>query len=243
MRQTLNRGVVAAAAATGILSLCGGAALADTTADGVAKGSPGVVSGNTVQVPVEVPVNACGNTVDVAAGLNPAFGNSCANGGDGGKGRHADERHDSSGTSERGGDGPSRGHAEDTPSGGGYGDEGHGNDEPDDGGYGDGGYGEDDGGYGDDDGGYGYGDTPPTKPPQTPPATPPHTPPPTTPPHTPPPSGHESTPPATPPGGPEQPPSLPETGAEEMWGAAAASVVMITGGVVLYRRGRAASHR
>lgn len=216
--------MVAAAAATGILSLCGGAALADTTADGAAKGSPGAVSGNNVQVPVEVPLNACGNTVDVVAALNPAFGNSCANGSDAGEGR---ERHDSSGTSLPDGDDTSRGHAEDPPSGGGYGDEEYG----------------DDGGYGDDDGGYGYGDTPPTKPPQTPPATPPHTPPATTPPHTPPPGGHESTPPATPPGGPGQPPSLAETGADALYGAAAASAVLITGGVVLYRRGRAAHHR
>ncbi len=235
--------MVAAAAATGILSLCGGAALADTSADGAATGSPGAVSGNNVQVPVEVPVNACGNTVDVAAALNPAFGNSCATEPDGGEGRHTGERHDSSGTSVHEDDDTSRGHAEDTPSGGGYGDEEQGED----------GYGDDeqgDGGYGEDDGGYGYGDIPPTKPPQTPPATPPHTPPPTTPPHTPPPGGHESTPPATPPGGrqtppggPGQPPSLPETGAEAMYGAAAASAVMIAGGVVLYRRGRTASHR
>ncbi|MFF5309492.1 chaplin [Streptomyces massasporeus] len=78
MRQTLSRGMVAAAAATGILSLCGGAALADTAADGVTKDSPGAASGNTVQAPIDVPVNACGNTVDVIAALNPAFGNSCA---------------------------------------------------------------------------------------------------------------------------------------------------------------------
>ncbi|MGW0872671.1 chaplin, partial [Streptomyces sp. NPDC002740] len=80
MRQTLSRGMVAAAAATGILSLCaGGHALADSTADGAAKGSPGVLSGNAVQAPVHVPLNACGNSVDIVAALNPAFGNSCAN--------------------------------------------------------------------------------------------------------------------------------------------------------------------
>ncbi|MEG3628726.1 chaplin [Streptomyces poriticola] len=69
-----------AAAATGVLSLYGGStALADTQADGAAKNSPGVASGNTLQAPVDVPVNACGNTVDVIAALNPAFGNACAN--------------------------------------------------------------------------------------------------------------------------------------------------------------------
>ncbi|MEU6067083.1 chaplin, partial [Streptomyces sp. NPDC047082] len=71
--------MVAAAAATSIVSLCGGVALADTGANGSAKDSPGVASGNTVQVPVHVPVNACGNSVDVVGALNPAFGNACAN--------------------------------------------------------------------------------------------------------------------------------------------------------------------
>ncbi|MGW3267457.1 chaplin family protein [Streptomyces sp. NPDC001056] len=80
MRQTLSKGVVvAAAAATGVLSLYGTAALADSNAQATAKGSPGVLSGNSIQVPVHVPVNVCGNSVDVAALLDPAFGNSCAN--------------------------------------------------------------------------------------------------------------------------------------------------------------------
>jgi hypothetical protein len=38
-----------------------------------------VLSGNTVQAPVDVPVNVCGNTVDVVGVLNPSVGNSCAN--------------------------------------------------------------------------------------------------------------------------------------------------------------------
>ncbi|MER7481055.1 chaplin [Streptomyces sp. NPDC126510] len=79
MRQTLSKGAFAAAAATGILSLYGSPALADSDASGVAKDSPGVLSGNSVQVPVEVPVNLCGNTVNVLAALNTAFGNSCRN--------------------------------------------------------------------------------------------------------------------------------------------------------------------
>ncbi|WP_317443446.1 chaplin family protein [Streptomyces collinus] len=80
MRQTLSKGMVVAAAATGMLSLYGSQALADTGAQGAAQHSAGVLSGNTVQVPVNVPVNVCGNSVDVVAALNPAFGNSCANG-------------------------------------------------------------------------------------------------------------------------------------------------------------------
>ncbi|GHD89669.1 chaplin [Streptomyces naganishii] len=79
MRQTLTRGVFAAAAATSALSLYGSPALADSNADAVANGSPGLLSGNSVQAPVEVPVNVCGNTVDAAAALNPAFGNKCSN--------------------------------------------------------------------------------------------------------------------------------------------------------------------
>ncbi|MEU6402259.1 chaplin [Streptomyces sp. NPDC046985] len=80
MRQTFSRGVFAAFAATSVLSLYGSAAFADSQADGVSSGSPGVLSGNVVQVPLDVPVNACGNTVNVVAVLNPAFGNTCVNG-------------------------------------------------------------------------------------------------------------------------------------------------------------------
>ncbi|KJY22003.1 chaplin, partial [Streptomyces sp. NRRL S-444] len=65
--------VVAAAAATGGLVLAGaGLAHADASAQGAAIGSPGVLSGNVVQVPVHVPVNVCGNTVNVIGLLNPA---------------------------------------------------------------------------------------------------------------------------------------------------------------------------
>ncbi|MEU8758232.1 chaplin ChpH [Streptomyces sp. NPDC048659] len=72
--------VVAAAAATGGLVLAGaGMAVADAGAQGAAIGSPGVLSGNVVQVPVHIPVNLCGNTVSVIGLLNPAFGNTCIN--------------------------------------------------------------------------------------------------------------------------------------------------------------------
>ncbi|MEV7342961.1 chaplin [Streptomyces sp. NPDC093544] len=56
-----------------------GSAFADAGAQGAAVKSPGVLSGNVVQVPVHVPVNVCGNTVDVIGLLNPAFGNTCVN--------------------------------------------------------------------------------------------------------------------------------------------------------------------
>ncbi|MBX7549089.1 chaplin [Streptomyces sp. NPDC004232] len=61
-------GLVAAGA--GLASAHGG-----SQASGEAQGSPGVVSGNVVQVPVHIPVNAVGNSVSVIGALNPAFGN------------------------------------------------------------------------------------------------------------------------------------------------------------------------
>ncbi|MDX2598573.1 chaplin [Streptomyces caniscabiei] len=56
-----------------------GLASADAGAEAKAVGSPGVLSGNVVQVPVNVPINLCGNTIDVIGLLNPAFGNVCVN--------------------------------------------------------------------------------------------------------------------------------------------------------------------
>ncbi|MZD09051.1 DUF320 domain-containing protein [Streptomyces sp. SID5785] len=75
----------AVALGTGAVVLSGaGLAMADAGAEGLAAGSPGVLSGNLVQVPVHIPVNACGNTVDVIGVLNPAFGNTCVNNSGGG---------------------------------------------------------------------------------------------------------------------------------------------------------------
>ncbi|AJE40758.1 hypothetical protein BJY54_002441 [Streptomyces nodosus] len=54
-------------------------AMADSGAEGSAVNSPGVLSGNVIQVPVHIPVNACGNTLNVIALLNPSFGNACVN--------------------------------------------------------------------------------------------------------------------------------------------------------------------
>ena len=72
--------VVAVAAATGGLVLAGaGMAAADSGAQGAAVHSPGVLSGNVIQAPIHIPVNACGNTVSVIGLLNPAFGNTCVN--------------------------------------------------------------------------------------------------------------------------------------------------------------------
>ncbi|MEU9732600.1 chaplin [Streptomyces sp. NPDC048002] len=73
----------AVAMGTGAMVVGGaGMALADAGANGMAEHSPGVGSGNLIQVPVNVPVNLCGNTVDVIGLLNPAFGNTCVNAAD-----------------------------------------------------------------------------------------------------------------------------------------------------------------
>ncbi|MFF8590625.1 chaplin [Streptomyces sp. NPDC015220] len=184
MRQTLSRGVFAAAAATGILSLSGTSAFADTFASGTAEDSPGVLSGNNVQAPVEVQVNACGNTVDGVAALNGAFGNSCENGP-----CEAEDRSDSS-----------------------YGDSGYGKEEE-------------------------CETTPPTSSAPTPPPTRSHKPRPT-----PPPTRARHTPPAAV-EKPHEPPQLAQTGGKATAVAGAAGAVLIAGGAMLYRRGRAAIHR
>ncbi|MCA1217575.1 chaplin [Streptomyces sp. 8L] len=84
MRQGTRKGLITFAAAGGVIALGGGVAHADAGAGGSAVGSPGVLSGNNVQVPVHVPVNVCGNTVNVVGLLNPAMGNQCANASHGG---------------------------------------------------------------------------------------------------------------------------------------------------------------
>ncbi|MEU3303834.1 chaplin [Streptomyces sp. NPDC006678] len=85
MRQIRRTGLVAVMVTGGALAAAG-AAHADSDAHGRATGSPGLISGNTVQIPVHVPVNVCGNTVNVIGLLNPAGGNSCENEGRGGGG-------------------------------------------------------------------------------------------------------------------------------------------------------------
>nr|WP_320773643.1 chaplin [Streptomyces sp. CRN 30] len=262
--------MVAAAAATSVLSLCGSPALADSQADGAAANSPGAVSGNAVQAPVEVPVNVCGNTVDVIAALNPVFGNSCASDTD-------DEQHGGYGHDQGGyGDdassvsaGPSDGSSAHSQSVGSPG-VASGNDAQipvdvplnlcgntiDVIGIANPAFGneceEEDGGTPP-----GYGDeTPPEEPPtdEHPPPPGEHTPPPGT--DTPPPAGEEEPPSAgeeeLPPAGEEQvsppaeqPPVLAETGShgDALAGASAASAALIVGGAVLYRRSRATARR
>ncbi|MGW2044406.1 chaplin [Streptomyces sp. NPDC001858] len=93
--------VAAVALGTSAVVVSGaGLAMADAGAQGAAVGSPGVLSGNIIQVPVHVPVNVCGNTINVVGLLNPAFGNTCANVSDHHKGGDHDkggDHHDKGG--------------------------------------------------------------------------------------------------------------------------------------------------
>ncbi len=79
MRLVAKKGLVTAMAAGGVLAAAAGYAQADSGAQGTSVGSPGLLSGDLVQLPVHVPVNVCGNTVNVIGLLNPASGNACAN--------------------------------------------------------------------------------------------------------------------------------------------------------------------
>ncbi|MEU0580592.1 chaplin [Streptomyces griseoincarnatus] len=97
MRRVTRNGVIAVAAASGAMAVAL-PAYADSGAGGVAAGSPGVASGNSVQLPVHVPVNVCGNTVNVVGLLNPAAGNTCVN---------EDVRHEAASGSSKGASGAS----------------------------------------------------------------------------------------------------------------------------------------
>ncbi|MFJ2477731.1 chaplin [Streptomyces sp. NPDC087659] len=63
-----------------VLFAGGSTAVADTGAEAMAPGSPGVLSGIIVQVPVHVPLNACGNTLNLLGLANTASGNACGTG-------------------------------------------------------------------------------------------------------------------------------------------------------------------
>ena len=58
----IAKGLVLTSVAAAAVAGASGIAAADSGAHGVAAHSPGVLSGNVVQVPVHIPVNVCGNT-------------------------------------------------------------------------------------------------------------------------------------------------------------------------------------
>ncbi|MEU2184592.1 chaplin [Streptomyces thermolilacinus] len=110
MRHSRRNGLVILMATSGALALAAGSAQADADASGAAVGSPGLISGNGVQLPVHVPVNVCGNTVNVVGVLNPALGNGCANKGGGAHGSHQDKPGTSHGSDHSGKGGNGAGH-------------------------------------------------------------------------------------------------------------------------------------
>ncbi|MFG2905532.1 chaplin [Kitasatospora sp. NPDC048286] len=76
MRTTL---AATALAAVTVLAGAGTASAGDATAFGIATNSPGVLSGNQIQIPINAELNVCGNSIDVIGLLNPAFGGLCVN--------------------------------------------------------------------------------------------------------------------------------------------------------------------
>ncbi|MEU3737259.1 MULTISPECIES: chaplin [unclassified Streptomyces] len=77
-----KRAILAAATFAAVTVIGGaGSAVADPDpgayAEGTATNSPGVLSGNLLQVPVDIPVNACGDSINVVGLLNPASNNNC----------------------------------------------------------------------------------------------------------------------------------------------------------------------
>ena len=70
----------AAVVAGAIMSLgLAAPAMADAGAEAAAAHSPGVLSGNVIQIPVDIPINLCGNSIDVIGLVNPTAGNTCLN--------------------------------------------------------------------------------------------------------------------------------------------------------------------
>ncbi|MBT2480113.1 chaplin [Streptomyces sp. ISL-94] len=89
----IAKAVAVTVSSAAILAGGAGMAAADATAEGAAIGSPGVLSGNVIQVPIHIPINICGNTVNIVGLLNPAAGNVCINDGGGDKTYHHEGDH------------------------------------------------------------------------------------------------------------------------------------------------------
>lgn len=72
--------LMAAAGLAGVALLAtAGTAAADPDPIGVAANSPGLLSGNVIQIPVDLGLNLCGDSIDLVGLLNPAAGNACTN--------------------------------------------------------------------------------------------------------------------------------------------------------------------
>ncbi|MFI6054926.1 chaplin [Streptomyces violascens] len=68
-----------ALAATAVMGAAGTAAANDPPPTGQADHSPGVLSGDVIQIPIHIPVNVCGDSINVIGLLNPASNNTCTN--------------------------------------------------------------------------------------------------------------------------------------------------------------------
>jgi hypothetical protein len=79
VRHTLSKGFVMAAAVTGALSLYSSEAHADSATEETAVETPDVLSDNTVQIPVHVQLDVCGNTINALAAETRAPLISCDN--------------------------------------------------------------------------------------------------------------------------------------------------------------------
>jgi hypothetical protein len=75
----ITKAAAVTAAAGAVFAGSAGVATADAGSKGAAVHSPGVISGNVIQIPIEIPINICGNTIDIIGVLNPTFGNPCIN--------------------------------------------------------------------------------------------------------------------------------------------------------------------
>ncbi|PBC65787.1 chaplin [Streptomyces sp. Tue6028] len=64
-------------ATVALVATAGTAAADDPDPVGVAANSPGLLSGNVIQIPVDLGLNLCGDSIDVLGLLNPASGNTC----------------------------------------------------------------------------------------------------------------------------------------------------------------------
>lgn len=49
------------------------------SAHAAAIGSPGLLSGNVVQIPIDIPINVCGNNIGLVNLFSAAGGNVCVN--------------------------------------------------------------------------------------------------------------------------------------------------------------------
>lgn len=98
MQYSTKRRVVLGMTTGGLLisgfGMASAQAATGASAEGVADNSPGLLSGNLVSVPINLPINVCGDSINVAGLLNPASDDHCADlGGTGGASSGAEASH------------------------------------------------------------------------------------------------------------------------------------------------------